>query len=571
MSQELLKSPAEEFLTPGAPQIDRAERAKDRIAALFLACAVTANLSLVIAFVRQPLLDQHNFRQTQTALTTWWLVHGAGASHWLNYQTPLFGSPWQIPFEFPLFQWLVASVHWATAWPLDALGRGLSALLFYATLWPLAMLARDFGFTRRAFLLMAGLLLLSPVYVYWSRAFLMESMALFLSMSYLASVRRFLTDQRTGWLVVMNLAAVLGILVKVTTFAGFAAASMLLVTADLYRNRQLGPARWARTYLPIFTSLLLAGGCLELWVRHIEHTAALSYFGYILAPSKLLPWNYGTLAQRLSATLWKQTIWRRAVPEALGSPWVLMLGIPLLLSRSTNRRILVLILVFLFLLPFLTFTNLHIVHNYYQYANAVFLVLGLAVAISHLSERIPVWCFVLVCFLAAFAQFHTFRKVYWPSISTDFSQDPALRATALVRTLTPPDSVVLIVGAEWSSVLPYYAQRRALCIPRWATPQQLEAILQNPAFLTEGRPVSAILNCIGGFDPANRPAWTNFVADLARHSKVAQYGPYEILLPRSTHWEDNYTGSRLFQQNTNITSAKLGLKIPPPTPQPTNN
>ena len=44
----------------------------------------------------QPIIDQHGFRQTQTALAAYWLLHGGD---WLAYETPVLGSPWSIPME----------------------------------------------------------------------------------------------------------------------------------------------------------------------------------------------------------------------------------------------------------------------------------------------------------------------------------------------------------------------------------------------------------------------------------------------------------------------------------------
>ena len=53
-----------------------------------------------------PILDRHEFRQLQTALSTFWLKQDGFR---LNYETPLFGPPsWSVPMEFPLYQWCVA-------------------------------------------------------------------------------------------------------------------------------------------------------------------------------------------------------------------------------------------------------------------------------------------------------------------------------------------------------------------------------------------------------------------------------------------------------------------------------
>ena len=58
-------------------------------------------------YIHQPLIESHAFRQTQTALTSYWMLEEGWK---IAYQTPVVGFPWAIPFEFPLYQSLVAGV-----------------------------------------------------------------------------------------------------------------------------------------------------------------------------------------------------------------------------------------------------------------------------------------------------------------------------------------------------------------------------------------------------------------------------------------------------------------------------
>lgn len=53
----------------------------------------------------QPLTGMFYFRETQTALSDYWMTQGGPK---LIYETPVTGFPYKIPFEFPLFQWLAA-------------------------------------------------------------------------------------------------------------------------------------------------------------------------------------------------------------------------------------------------------------------------------------------------------------------------------------------------------------------------------------------------------------------------------------------------------------------------------
>jgi hypothetical protein len=70
----------------------------------------------------------HGFRQTQTALTSYYMLHGEGS--FLNYETPVLGAPWSIPFEFPLYQWVTAKSSSLLSMPSNEAGRLVSVTFF---------------------------------------------------------------------------------------------------------------------------------------------------------------------------------------------------------------------------------------------------------------------------------------------------------------------------------------------------------------------------------------------------------------------------------------------------------
>jgi hypothetical protein len=109
----------------------------------------------------------------------------------LAYETPVLGPPWSVPFEFPLYQWIVSSIVGVFGLPLDQTGRLVSVTFFYFTLLPsnqLLALRRVAPCNR---LLILSLVLLSPFYLFWSRTFMIESIALFFSLCYLASALQY--------------------------------------------------------------------------------------------------------------------------------------------------------------------------------------------------------------------------------------------------------------------------------------------------------------------------------------------------------------------------------------------
>ena len=72
---------------------------------------ITAAVSLVFLWQSRnlPLLDMHGFRQTQTAISALWMRQEGTL---IPYQTPVFGHPWFIPYEFPLYQGLAAGLSY---------------------------------------------------------------------------------------------------------------------------------------------------------------------------------------------------------------------------------------------------------------------------------------------------------------------------------------------------------------------------------------------------------------------------------------------------------------------------
>jgi hypothetical protein len=56
----------------------------------------------------RPLFDMFAFRQCQTAMSALWFDLKNPIRGLFYYQTPEFGEPWMIPFEFPLYQHRIA-------------------------------------------------------------------------------------------------------------------------------------------------------------------------------------------------------------------------------------------------------------------------------------------------------------------------------------------------------------------------------------------------------------------------------------------------------------------------------
>jgi hypothetical protein len=396
------------------------------------------------------------FRQTQTAISAFYLMQGGP---WINYETPVLGPPWSIPMEFPFYQWCAALLAAKSGMGLDQAGRAVSMLFFLLCLIPAAVILRRLGLAAWQILFILALWLCSPIYLFWARTFMIESTALFFSLCCLALALEYLHRPRGVIAVVGALFGVLAGLVKITTLYGFALAAACAWLAsrplhrDEMRNWRIKPGTWV--FILSFGLLPIAAAL--AWTQHADGVKALNVSaGAFLTSDALRNWNFGFLEQRSPANIF-MLCWR-SLSESLGS--VNGAVAAMLASLLLGRAVLLPVLGgLLFLIPVLTFTHLHQHHNYYQYAVSLFLIFWVGVALVRMLERTLVWQLVAVALASwiVFAQMQT----DWRELNNIQARNPMEVAEA-AKALTQPNEVLVITGAEWSSVIPYYSQRRAL-------------------------------------------------------------------------------------------------------------
>jgi hypothetical protein len=425
---------------PGAPRIEPV------LCGVFVAC-LAFHLWAVTGGLGAPLLDAHAFRQTQTAITTYWLLRGGP---WIDYETPVLGPPWSIPFELPLYQWTVAAFVRVTGLPLDPAGRVVSELFFLATLPACWLVLRGLGIARRHRWPFLSLLVVSPLYVFWSRTFMIESAALCLAVAYAAAVLAWTARPSRARAGVALAVGALAAATKITTFAGFAALAILVVP---WRARRLGAA--AMVGLP-----LLAGAA---WHAHADAVKAANPIAAgFLTSDALGTWSFGTAAQRLAPDTWR-TAFARTLRDVLGTPWVVVVA-ALGVAVARRRAGLFVGALGLFVGPFLVFTNLHVVHDYYAYANGVFLVAAVAAAVLALLEsgggrRVAAVALLLA---AAGCEIRAYLRDVRPRQTRAVQSPRDSELGRLVRARTRPGDVLVVYGEDWSPVLPYYLERRAI-------------------------------------------------------------------------------------------------------------
>jgi hypothetical protein len=351
----------------------------DRFIVLVFCAALIGAVIVLCITVAQPILESYGFRQAQTALTAYWFGREGYA---LAYQTPVLGYPWQVPFELPLFQAIVAAVASLVSYPLENIGRTVSFVFFVATLGPVAVICRSLRLGRRVFFVFGSLYLLSPEYLFWGRTFMIESVVTFFCIATIAAALPFFLprpiplSRAAGVLLLASLATTLKITSGLPVLA-FLTAVLGVLALLAWRSSDHAHAK---TF--VLRGLLLAIPVVVAfaWTHFTDAVKMHNEVGKLLTAAALPDWTIGTLDQRFSPVFLSEVIWRRCISmNAGGVLGLALIGFVLIEEVRLVRRWVFMCLLALFFVPLLLFTNLHIVHTYYQTANVIYLLLLLAV------------------------------------------------------------------------------------------------------------------------------------------------------------------------------------------------
>jgi len=417
-------------------------------------------ICLVIHFIfsmvgwNNSILDHHGFRQSQTAITSYYFIKDGFR---LAYETPVLGAPWSLPFEFPLYQAVVAWVAEHTGWPLDETGRGVSLLFFYALLFVLYRLMTKISGNKLYGYLAVALTLASPTYILWSRAFLMESTALFFCLLYLWAIVSALKDLRAGWIVLAVFAGVLGGLVKITTFVFALSIGGMLCLEWLFQKKDQIFSRKTMTevlLMVLYFAVIPMAAALK-WTAFADAVKEQNPLGAGMTSKSLMGWNFGDLKQRLFGEF-------HHVPVG-----VLLAGgaivFFILFSVSGKQRKYFALFFGTFVLGPLLFSNLFLRHGYYWYANTVYLTASLAFVFGGLlmaPKSAQLSRHILIPGLLG-AMFAAYAFFVLPGEINDAGR-LMVASAEIVAEHTSPNGDILCYGLGWDSSFPYYAKRRAL-------------------------------------------------------------------------------------------------------------
>jgi hypothetical protein len=112
----------------------------------------------------------------------------------------------------------------------------------------------------------------------------------------------------------------------------------------------------------------------------------------------------------------------------------------------------------------------------------------------------------------------------------DFSGDEVYRIAKNARAATPADSSLIVIGHDWSSLVPYYAQRKSFVVPNWIPFTSWQRILGAPqSFLGEAR-LGGVVFC-AVLAPTGPERKTLIDAFISGRPVVGETGQCRLLAP----------------------------------------
>ncbi|MDQ5978317.1 MAG: hypothetical protein QG602_1291 [Verrucomicrobiota bacterium] len=409
-------------------------------------------------------LAGHEFRQTQTGLITHFIDRQNDFS--LLYEAPIVGKPWvSVLLEVPIYQWSVVGLSRLTDLPHHVAARTISVACFYLTLPAAFLLLGRMGLvSRERRLFVVGMILPCPLYIFYSRAFLIDSMALMGSAWWLYAFVRMMERRRWTWFVFATLTGTLAALVKSAVYAVWllpgAAYGAWLLWGEL-RTRRWGPA--AETVFWGLAGVIVPLGTLRWWITLTDPLKEAHASAWIFTSKNLVQgnWGFSDLAAGLAPKTWGILSDRWA--EGIMAPWLLLVLLAAGLIGLPRVRWPVLGLAGVFFVSQFLFPWAYAYQDYYFYSCALFLCAAFGwLFLGVLDSRLPRWlCWPLLVVPVA-ACLQTYIRGYYPQQVAP--TNGGFSYTMAIRDHLPADSVIVVAGADWSAIIPYYSQRKALMI-----------------------------------------------------------------------------------------------------------
>ncbi|MBF0457270.1 MAG: hypothetical protein HQK99_05180 [Nitrospirae bacterium] len=460
---------------------DTAQNRPGLLAEVVFSALLLCSLLVRAVNIASPILEEHAFRQTQTAITIWTFVE-EGIS-FFSYQTPVFGPPWQAPFEFPLFQAAAALIVKAGIPNIDIAARLTNIFFFYLSAFFLFMLCGRFFRERGITFTIVLCYVLSPYTIFWSRASMIDYASLAFALGYFYFFLQVLEED--GGLFTLAgalISGTLGYLIKITTMPTVVFPLSYFIVKQLWNNyNKTGGGllcyvlREKIVLIKLLIAIVLPFAAGYLWTIHADNVKRASLFTEWLTSEHLEGWNYGTWQQRGQWSSW-MAIFGYLKPFIPFTFFLVPAGLVFVIKHPGRYMEFIYSSLFGTLMTVLIFFNLYLVHNYYSMAATPFLAITAGFAIYHIlfvllkdkkgTKALHLKGCIAAASLGLLVYFYigTAREyLTYPLIINNYS---ASTIGDFLKVITPPDEYIIITDHMWNPSILYYCRRKGFMIDK---------------------------------------------------------------------------------------------------------
>ena len=436
--------------------------------------------------VRIPSLDNlsQEWRPLQTEMTAYWFLREG--IDLINYQTPLYGPPLNIPFEFPLFQAMSAAISKAGFGSLGFASRVTALLCFYLSAWFLYLLCKKIFADHQMSFAIITLYLWLPYNVHYSTQPLIDYLALAMALAYLFFILCWLNTRTLDSALGATICGSLGILIKPTTTPIVVIPILAFITRDFissYRQDFTRPINlrfvlsqiWVkRSYW--FTLIFMAVipiGMGSAWTYHSDLLKQTSVFTQWLTSKSLVAWNFGTWELRTNQDIWidySSAVEKYLLPYGL-SIFVTVgvfnvLGIINSPREKAEIRLFITSIIASVVVVFVTFLNLYR-HEYYYIAlsasTAILAGYGMA-RFLQLKQHILTFIFTIWVMVFIVLNLKDVRRFHDVAVYNNQKAEQSIDWAHDVQQFVPPDKWVVVVEYAWNPAYVYPLQRKTMVV-----------------------------------------------------------------------------------------------------------
>ena len=444
---------------------------------IFILINLLASLIYHFPFLRE---DNWFWRASQTYITSFWFKQEG--INLINYQTPLFGPPWQVPYEFPLYQALcvivsnVFSIHILTASHITSL------LIFYTSAILLMLICFQYFEDLFTATVIFSVYLWIPYNFLYSNEILIDFMALMFALGFIYLMTCWF-DNPHHWLMALFaiISLSLGSMVKVTTMPIIVIPFIFRFFHGLknqgfnftsfYKPTEIINFVKEHRLFTLFTVLMVLIPLIAtvLWTNFTDGIKFANPSIVGLSSAGLKDWNFGTWEQKLDLNNWLK--WLSNIRLYYLSGFVMLFALlPCLLifkMTAKSRELIIASALGSFLSIFIFF-NLYLHEYYYISISACMSILigyGLSRVIQFVQKRSNVWLsfslMLLLGFFIIYPQiqlYDSFRQSvndYHKYMEEDFY---SIGRSA--KEVTPPGEYIIIVQENWEPYIAVATERK---------------------------------------------------------------------------------------------------------------